>query len=168
MFFFPLKNLRNQCVVPESIHTLPADFSYRVATHQKRKNSLTFYWTIFTDLKLVRWMIKKTLKTTDQNYYSSKHHPNQSFCRMLSDRKYNSLTFHWLLQIFPDLLQNSLILKNVSFSLTFPWLWQSCHMTPPPPIWKLQASFKHCFKCLGLIKFLTSFNFFLAVLGLEE
>ena len=75
---------------------------------------------------------------------------------MLFDRKYNSLTFHWLLQtckIFPDLLQNSLILKNVCFSLTFPWPWQPCHMNPPTPIWKFQVSFKNCFKCLGLIKF---------------
>ena len=79
------------------------------------------FWTIFTDLKLPRWMIKKRwkplMKTTIVTNITWINH----FSWCFSDKRCYSLTFHWLLQtskIFPGLLQNS---------LTFPWLWQPCY-----------------------------------------
>ena len=107
---------------------------YRVATHQKLKNFLTFpwlftdFWTIFNDLKLVWWMIKKHWKPLIKTTIPANITQIDHFSWCFSDRKYNPLTFHWLLQtsrIFPDLLQNSLTFpqltfRNFCFSLSFP------------------------------------------------
>ena len=106
--------------------------SGRVATHQKLKNSLTFswlftdLWTIFTDLKLARWMIKNS-----ENHWSK---------LLFLQTSLKSLIFHdtflteniipWLFTDFYKLLRFSLTfnkipwhfpdLENFYFSLTFP------------------------------------------------
>ena len=85
-------------------------YSNRVATHQKLKNSLA------------RWIIKNTENHWSKLLFLQMSLKSIIFHDALLTEKYNSLTFHWLLQtskIFPDLLQNY-------FSLTFPWPWQAC------------------------------------------
>ena len=74
----------------------------------------TNFWTIFTDLKLARWMIKNT-----ETHWSKLLFLQTSLkLTIFHDAFLTENIIPWLLQpskIFPDILQNS---------LTFPWPWK--------------------------------------------